>query len=117
MRASSARAAAAAHRRASAAIGRRTDLIPGAYTGPMRVYLIRHAHAVDAGPKLPDEARWLSDRGRKVARRVGKALAKEGVELDAVLTSPLVRAVQTAEVLAAAAGYQGAIEAVVSLSP
>lgn len=83
----------------------------------MRVYLVRHAHAVDAGPRLPDEARWLSKRGRKVSRKMGKRLAAEHVELDAVLTSPLVRAVQTAELLADAADYTGEIEALVALSP
>jgi phosphohistidine phosphatase len=83
----------------------------------MRVYLIRHAHAVDEGVALPDEARWLSPRGRQVARAVGKRLAGHGVSFDAVLTSPLVRAVQTAELIAAAMDFTDPVEAMASLTP
>lgn len=83
----------------------------------MKVYLIRHAHAVDEGLRLDDAARWLSAKGRRVAREVGTLLAAEGVAFDAVLSSPLARALQTAELVAAAAGYAGVVEVLPPLQP
>jgi phosphohistidine phosphatase len=83
----------------------------------VRVYLIRHADAVDAGPRISDDARWLSERGRDQCRRVGERLANHGVELDVVLSSPLTRAVQTAELIAGALGWRGVVQTAVALSP
>ena len=71
----------------------------------MRVTLIRHAEAGDDAPR--DESRALTARGRADARRVGRALARRGVRFSLMVTSPLVRAVQTAEIVAAAVGYRG----------
>jgi phosphohistidine phosphatase len=67
----------------------------------VRVYLVRHAKA-ESGE--PDELRALNDKGRKQARRLGKRLAREGVRPDAVLTSPLLRARETANAIAKATG-------------
>jgi phosphohistidine phosphatase len=58
-----------------------------------RLYLVRHA---DAEPGDPDELRQLSPEGRAQARELGERLREEGVEVDALLTSPLLRARQTA---------------------
>lgn len=70
----------------------------------MRVTLIRHAEAGDDAPS--DEARSLTTRGREDARRLGHALARRGVEFSLVVSSPLVRAVQTAEIVAAEISYR-----------
>lgn len=83
----------------------------------MRVLLCRHAHAVDEGPRLPDEGRWLTPKGRQVARAVGRKLREHGVVVDAVVTSPLVRAVQTAELVAEGLDFIGAVEALLPLAP
>lgn len=83
----------------------------------VQVYLIRHGHAVDAGPDLEDEARYLSKKGRKTVREVGRVLRDAKVEFDAILTSPLVRAVQTAELLAMRLDFGGIVEAMPSLGP
>ncbi|HLV22695.1 MAG TPA: phosphohistidine phosphatase SixA [Polyangiaceae bacterium] len=83
----------------------------------MRILLMRHAAAVDGGPDLPDEQRFLSGTGRETARRVGARLEQEGVDVQAIHTSPLVRAVQTAELLAAALGYSGEVRSLSSLAP
>lgn len=83
----------------------------------MRVYLIRHSFAVSEGRYLPDDHRYLSQEGRRVARAVGVKLRDEGHAFDAVLTSPLVRATQTAELLAQATDYLGVIEALSALAP
>ncbi|MEM9493488.1 MAG: phosphoglycerate mutase family protein, partial [Myxococcota bacterium] len=66
----------------------------------MKLYLIRHSNAVDAGDGISDGHRFLSAEGRTRCREVGRVLREAGVTLDAVVTSPLVRAVQTAELLA-----------------
>jgi phosphohistidine phosphatase len=83
----------------------------------MRVLLLRHAHAVEPDDGLPDEARWLTPHGRRVARAVGERLRSEGLLFDAAISSPLVRAVQTAELVAQGAGYQGPIVATAALAP
>jgi phosphohistidine phosphatase len=57
------------------------------------IWLLRHAHAEDGSP---DAERPLSAKGERQARAVGEALAALGVELDACLTSPKVRARDTA---------------------
>lgn len=71
----------------------------------IRLYLVRHAIAEDA---LEDEAadalRALTARGRRRFRRSARAFAKLGEQVDLVCTSPLLRAAQTAELLAAALG-------------
>jgi phosphohistidine phosphatase len=67
----------------------------------VRVYLVRHA---EAGPGEPDEVRQLTPAGREQARELGMRLAAEGVRPDIVLTSPLLRARETAEVVARALG-------------
>ncbi len=81
----------------------------------MRVTLIRHAEAGDDAPR--DESRALTSRGRADARRLGRALARRGVRFTAIVTSPLVRAVQTAEIVAAATEYRGRMTATDLLQP
>lgn len=83
----------------------------------VQVYIIRHGHAVDEGPGLADESRYLSKKGRKNVREVGRVLHEAGVELDAILTSPLVRAVQTAELIAERLDFVGIVEALPALAP
>src|SRR5919199_2110725 len=61
----------------------------------MRVYVLRHAKAEKGEP---DELRRLNDKGRDQARKLAKELRE--VEFDAVLSSPLLRARETAELVA-----------------
>jgi phosphohistidine phosphatase len=67
----------------------------------MRLILVRHATAWDIGEQgiASDFDRSLSDRGRREARNLTKTLESLGVTLNAVVSSPLVRAVQTAQFL------------------
>src|SRR5262245_13967294 len=67
----------------------------------MHVYVIRHADAVPLGMQgIHDDAkRPLTDVGKAQCKALGKAFRKMGVRLDRLLTSPLVRARQTAEAL------------------
>jgi phosphohistidine phosphatase len=62
----------------------------------MRLVLIRHA---DAAPGSPDELRALTPEGHEQARKLGDRLRADGVEPDAVLSSPLLRAQETAREL------------------
>ena len=65
----------------------------------MRLYLMRHAEAVERDEwDGPDKTRPLTKGGRQEAARVAQALvSRRRAKVDAVWTSPLVRAVQTAE--------------------
>lgn len=83
----------------------------------MRIYLIRHGPAVSGGEGLADAHRCLSAEGRRVVRAVGRRLREEGHAFAAVLASPLVRAVQTAELLAEATDFLGLVEATPALAP
>lgn len=69
----------------------------------MKLILVRHAEAVDLGQAgaMTDSDRQLTEYGRKQAAALAAALKARGVRPVAVLTSPLVRAVQTAEPLVA----------------
>jgi phosphohistidine phosphatase len=59
----------------------------------MKVVLVRHA---EAAPGDPDELRALTPAGHEQARRLGEQLRADGVQPDAVLSSPLLRARETA---------------------
>ncbi len=69
------------------------------------LFLLRHAHAGDPERWSGDDAvRPLSDKGRRQSERVGRLLAGGDEAPDLVVTSPMVRAVETAEIVAAALG-------------
>jgi phosphohistidine phosphatase len=67
----------------------------------VRLFVVRHA---EAAPGEPDELRPLTDAGRAVARALGERLA--GEQVDAVLSSPLLRARETAAAIARAVGVE-----------
>jgi phosphohistidine phosphatase len=83
----------------------------------MGLLLVRHAEAVNDGPGLVDEHRYLSWGGRAAARALGAELLAARAAVDRVYTSPLVRAVQTAELVVAALGLELEIVATPLLSP
>jgi phosphohistidine phosphatase len=62
----------------------------------MRVVIVRHA---EAAPGAPDELRRLTPAGKEQARDLGRRLRDQLGEADAVLSSPLLRARETAEAL------------------
>lgn len=66
----------------------------------MEIFLIRHAEAVEQSEARDDELRHLTRRGRKQAAKQARRLRKKKVRPASIITSPLVRAVQTAELLA-----------------
>jgi phosphohistidine phosphatase SixA len=71
----------------------------------VRLFLVRHA---EAAPGDPDDLRPLTDAGRAAARALAARLARE--HPDAVVSSPLLRARQTAEAIARAARVGVAVD-------
>ena len=71
------------------------------------MYLVRHAIAAEPeeGAPLEDALRALTAKGRRRFQRSARAFARLGEEVELVCTSPVLRAVQTAELLAAALGH------------
>lgn len=82
------------------------------------LYLIRHAIAEERGDAWPDDRRRpLSADGRLKMARAARGLVELDVRFDLLLTSPLVRTRQTAEIIAAAYERRPRIAAVESLAP
>jgi phosphohistidine phosphatase SixA len=67
----------------------------------VRLFIVRHAKA--AGGE-PDEVRPLTKEGRKQARNLGRQFAADGIHPGAILTSPLLRARETADEIGRAVG-------------
>ncbi|MBA3922993.1 MAG: phosphohistidine phosphatase SixA [Nostocaceae cyanobacterium] len=67
----------------------------------MELYLIRHGIAVDRSEEIPENERMLTPEGRQKMQKVAKRLDDLGVSFSLMVTSPLVRARQTAEILLA----------------
>ena len=73
----------------------------------MLLYLMRHGIAIDReDPECPADAeRYLTKKGMEKTRTVAQGLLSLGIHPEAMLSSPFVRAVQTAEVTAAVFGF------------
>lgn len=80
----------------------------------MRLFFLRHGIAESGGGKL-DAERELTEEGRSKLLVIGRALQRLGVNPDVVLTSPLARALQTAEIVAPMLG--SSVEQAEDLSP
>ena len=82
----------------------------------VKIYLVRHGEAVPE--EMPAAIAIAgSPRGREAARVLGRLLREHSVEPDAIVCSPLPRAVQTAELLAQSLDYLGVIASLRSLEP
>ena len=69
----------------------------------VQLHFLRHAHAGDPERwRGPDEARPLSEKGRRQAETIGSFLAEAHFRPDAILSSPKLRALETAELVGAA---------------
>ena len=71
------------------------------------IWLLRHGDAEDGSP---DAERPLTEKGREQGRAVGAALKTLGVEIDACLTSPKVRAAETARIACEPLGIEPQLE-------
>jgi phosphohistidine phosphatase len=83
----------------------------------MEIYLLRHGIAEDGKPGRPDSARELTDEGRRKTADVLRLAKKAGVRPALILSSPYIRAKQTAQIAAAELGYEADILTVESLVP
>jgi len=74
----------------------------------MKIYLIRHSNAVDPGtPGYEDDSlRPLTEKGRDKMKSIASALKELDVKPDLIVSSPYVRAQQTAEILAKVLKYK-----------
>jgi phosphohistidine phosphatase len=77
-----------------------------------QLVLMRHGHAQE---NRDDFARRLTDMGRTAARRAGEALRHAGFSPQRILTSPAPRAQETAQIVAEACGFRGALQAEAAL--
>ena len=71
------------------------------------LWLLRHAEAADG---LPDDERPLTERGTRQAADAGLALSRLEVKIDACLSSPKLRALQTAQLACEPLGVQVTVE-------
>src|SRR5919204_6662389 len=84
----------------------------------VELYLVRHAIAAERGPNYPDDReRPLTSEGIARFKRAVQGLKDLDVEIDLVLTSPLVRAKHTAELLIAGLDSKPRTEHLDALAP
>lgn len=80
----------------------------------MKIFLFRHGLAMDREEsmalKLDDSKRPLVEKGRERSRKMARFLARELGEVSVIATSPLLRAVQTAEIVSRELKYQQLFE-------
>jgi phosphohistidine phosphatase len=85
---------------------------------PTELYLVRHAIAAERGSEWPDDnKRPLTERGISRFKEVVKGLRHLDVAVDEIFTSPLVRARQTAELLAAGVDGKPPVKVLEALAP
>src|SRR5262245_38693141 len=85
----------------------------------MNLYLMRHgiALAQDDPSVSADSERPLTHKGVKRLRKAAKGIRRLGIPFDALLTSPLLRARQTAEIVASTLGMEERLEEISGLAP
>ena len=86
--------------------------------GPCELFLVRHAIAAERGDEWPDDSkRPLTERGISRFREGAEGLSTLDVHIDEIFTSPLVRAKQTADVLAAVLDPRPSVKLLNELAP
>jgi len=84
----------------------------------MEIYLLRHAIAMERSEhRGPDEERPLTAEGRRKLKRVVRAMRRTRLKFDAVFSSPLARALQTAEVVVDMLRLKNRLQVVALLKP
>ena len=83
----------------------------------MEVYLLRHGIADDDSPTGRDSDRQLTAEGRRKLKDVLKTIAAAGVSPDVIVSSPYLRALQTAEIAREILGYQDEVHRSDALVP
>jgi len=81
------------------------------------LYLVRHADAESKKPGMSDFERELTELGRETTEKMATALKRMGLTIDIVVSSPLVRAVQTAGIFRKVMGVQSDVVKLSELIP
>ena len=76
--------------------------------GTYEFYILRHGIATErrANSSLDDTKRKLTPEGREKMQEIARGLKRVGMEVDWIVTSPLVRAVETAQIVSASLGLK-----------
>jgi phosphohistidine phosphatase len=83
----------------------------------VEIYLLRHGIAANAKPGQPDSGRALTEEGGEKLRRVLDRAREAGAKPGAILSSPYLRALETAQIAKDALRFEGGIERVDALVP
>lgn len=85
----------------------------------MELFFLRHGIAIEGDDPgvQQDEERFLTPKGIKRVRQAANGLRALGVSFDAILTSPVLRARQTAEIVAAKLKLESALQEMMDLRP
>jgi phosphohistidine phosphatase len=83
----------------------------------VELYLFRHGIAEDGQPGKPDSERALTDDGRRKAAEVAKMARKAGVKPSLIISSPYIRAAETARVAVEELRYEGTVIETAALVP
>jgi phosphohistidine phosphatase len=83
----------------------------------MRLYLVRHAEAIERSEAIPDAHRYLTAKGRLAFREIARRVREAGADPGVIFTSPLLRAVQTAEILSERLKYRNEILVAREMAP
>jgi phosphohistidine phosphatase len=84
----------------------------------MKLYILRHGDAGEAGdPKFKDAERPLTPKGIQRTKQLAHALQQMEITFDAVLSSPLARAKETADIVVRGLSFTGKLESTDSLAP
>lgn len=82
----------------------------------MFIHLIRHARAVEIDKEIAEDSfRYLSPSGRIHSYEIARKLKEHRVHFDIILSSPLVRALQTAEIFANVLHHKGQLKTAIEL--
>lgn len=85
---------------------------------PIEIYFLRHAIAAERGSgEMTDAERPLTEAGRRKLIEAVRGMRRLGVRFEALLSSPLVRAVQTAELVKKHLPFKGKLELEAELEP
>jgi len=83
----------------------------------MRIYVLRHGDAEDPSRRASDEERQLTDEGKDEVHQVARAAKRSKIDLGLVISSPYIRAVQTAGIAGQVLGYSDDIATTNALEP
>ena len=76
----------------------------------MDLFILRHAIAEDRSPTLPESQRRLTADGARKMRRAARGIKALDLKFDVILSSPYLRAQETAEIVAKALGCEKALK-------